>query len=259
MDEMNDDATLVAFVDGRLDGDAARALRARLAGDAALGVRLALIRDGGALVAPAFQALLATAPVDAMQNSLARMLSAPAARARRREPLTFWTRGARVAAALALIAVGIAIGRLAPTSFTGAREDWRDAVAEYSGLYTARTFADTPPDAARELGDLARLGGEIGFDLPPDRIALANARFRGVQILNYNGAPLGQIAYVDPTGVPIFFCIIANGQPDAALQKASRGNMSMASWASGGRGYVVIARAPQAQVAEMAAALKPRF
>ena len=56
-----------------------------------------------------------------------------------------------------------------------------------------------------------------------------------------------KIAYVDATGKPVLFCIIANGGGGcfAPLRNARR--FSLASWSRGGRGYLVIGRLPEQQ------------
>jgi anti-sigma factor RsiW len=269
MDEMDDDARLLGYADGQLDGTAARALEVRLAVDPALRDRLALIRTGALPFASAFEALLATAPVAKLERSLSVLLAAHPVRATTRKSSFAWTQAARIAAAIALLFIGVGLGRIAPiwptlspepvASSNKSPEDWRAAVAEYAALYTEDTFAAEPRDAATEAADLARLGAKVGVDLTPDRIAIANGQFRGTQILSYDGAPLGQIAYVDPSGRPVLFCIFANGKPDAAMRRESRGDYSLASWERGGRGYMVIAQAPQDQVAELANALMRKF
>jgi anti-sigma factor RsiW len=270
MNEMDDDARLLGYADGQLDGAAARALEARLAVDPGLRDRLALIRKGALPFASAFDALLATAPVARLDLSLSELLAAQRVSAMARKSSSpSWTQATRLAAAIALLFIGIGLGRLAPTWPTSSpdrtassdrpREDWRAAVAEYASLYTEDTFAAQPRDVATEAADLARLGAKVGVDLTPDRIAIADGQFRGTQILSYDGAPLGQIAYVDPNGHPILFCIFANDQPDAAMKRESRGDYSLASWERGGRGYMVIARAPQDQLAELANALMRKF
>jgi anti-sigma factor RsiW len=268
MSDIDDDGRLVAFAEGKLDEAAARELQARLDVDAALRERLELIRKGGLQFDLAFRSLLAAAPVARMEKSLADLLEAhPIAGAKPWSRL--WSgRSGPVAAAIALLIVGIAIGRFAsfhPTSTpqqassSESQDDWRDAVANYAELFTADSFAGHARDANAEASDLARLGGNLGVDLTPDRIAIAKGKFLGAQALNYDGAPLGLIAYADPNNRPILFCIIADGERDAGLKLESRGDFSLASWARGGRGYLVIERADQEQVADLARALMPKF
>ena len=269
MNEYDDEGSLVAYADGKLDEAAARQLEARIAVDPALRDRLTLIQNGGLPFASAFQTLLAAAPVARMEEALSALLAAHPLPAPGKNSPSPWRPAARMAAAVALVVFGIGLGRLAPfwptsspqpvASSDKVPEDWRDAVAEYASLYTADTFATRPRDASAEAKDLEQLGAKLGVALTPDRVAISDGEFRGAQILSYGGAPLGQIAYADPTGLPILFCIMADNEPDAAIKVEPRGEYSSASWARAGRSYMVIARAPQDQVAHLAAELIPRF
>jgi len=252
---MNDDGLLVAYADGKLDEDAARLLEGRLAVDTELRARLDLIRSGGLGMAPAFEALLELAPEAVLRAGLARAPDAgPRTAARRRT---------RIAAAIVLFFFGIGLGRVSqfwpsPAAKTESRDDWRRIVADYVALYTADTFAGPAPDAATRAVELARVGARIGLDLSADRIAIAGAEFHLALAFNYDGAPLGQIAYLDPSGQPILFCILARA-PDSELRRETQDGLASVSWVKGGRGYMVIARAPSAQVSEIADALRARF
>ena len=64
----------------------------------------------------------------------------------------------------------------------------------------------------------------------------------------YEGAPLGQIAYVGADGVPVLFGVIKNASADAALATQEREGLAMTFWAHGGRGYMVVARLPEDRI-----------
>ena len=174
----------------------------------------------------------------------------------------------RSAAALVLLACGIVLGRFAPhwtaapqksVAASEQNEDWRMAVVEYASLYTTETFTGEAPDRVTQTDELARLGSKLGLTLNPDRIALSDAQYRSAQILAYGKAALGQITYTDAANHPILFCMIANGEPDAAPRSDSRGVFSTIAWAHDGRGYILIAPLPREKVAQMADALASRF
>jgi anti-sigma factor RsiW len=170
-----------------------------------------------------------------------------------------------VAAAVILFCVGLLAGRYTPSWLVPAsqiaapdeqREDWRQAVAEYMSLYTSDTFAGK---TSSQRDELAALGAKIGLALTLDRITLANLQFKDAQIFNYDGAPLGQLAYVEPGGGPVLFCVIRNLQPDAPIRMEKREGFTVASWAREGRGYMLIGRLPTDQVAALAESLTRRF
>jgi anti-sigma factor RsiW len=250
-----DDAELVALIDNELDEDRKTRLLARLQSDDALRQRYDALRAAGAPLAPALDALLETAPLARLKASLAAATSrsAPAQR-----------QGLAWRALAAGVAIGALIGgaaawtalSLAPRAEDG---DWRTAVVEYMSLYNSNTFALFNPDAGREADELRALTAEVGVAPAPADIALAGLRFKTAQVLTYESKSLGQIVYADSDGAPVLFCIIADAEADAPQRSERRGDLSLASWSHGGRGYLVIGRLPQARVADLAATLAQRF
>ena len=261
------DDQLVAHIDGELDETARRALEARWAADADLRARLHRLQEGGRPFAPAFRALLDEAPVQRLQANLAALVEADAGRDAplRHRPAAPTVRFAAAIGVL-LFCLGLAIGRYAPIwgapspqmaqPASDQHEDWRQAVTEYMALYTRDTFAT---ESASQEKELAALGAKLGLALTPERVGLADLQFKGAMILNFQGAPLGQLGYVDPSSGPVLFCIIRDSEPDAALKAEKRGDYSLASWARAGRGYMLIGKLPADETAELANSLEKRF
>jgi anti-sigma factor RsiW len=260
----DDDALLVAFLDDALDEAERDRLLARLEGDAALRARLEALRSGGLPFAPAFEALLEEAPLDRLRASLAAAPAreaSPAGKAR-----VSWPRRRALAAALAVAVflAGLAAGRLAPPwpsrqTVEENREDWRDAVAQYMSLYTADTFASAADDPAARAADLTALGQKLGVALTPDRVALSDLTFERAELLSYDQAPLGQLAYLDAREGPVLFCILSDSRPDAPVDRVELRGFAAASWAHGGRGFMVIGRLPAERIAQLATGLAQRF
>ena len=67
------------------------------------------------------------------------------------------------------------------------------------------------------------------------------------------------IAYVDPSGAPVLFCIHANHAPDAPMQSERRGDLSLAWWARDGRGHLVIGHIPEERAVALAQTLEKRI
>ncbi len=253
----DEDAELVALIDNELDEDAKGRLLARLAEDAALRQRYQTLREAGAPIAASFDALLASAPISRLRAALPR----------ERPPRMA---AARPFAGIALreLAAGIVIGILAAGAAAwvalslaqkGEQDDWRTAVVEYMELYTNETFALSNPDPSLQAKELTAVGDRVGADLTPESVALPGLRFKAAQVLSYDGKPLGEIAYVDAQGAPVLFCVIANGAANAPTRPERRGELSLASWSHGGRGYLLIGRLPGEQVAKLARTLEGRF
>jgi len=89
-------------------------------------------------------------------------------------------------------------------------------------------------------------------------VALPGLRFTTAFMLSHEGHPLGVIAYVDPTGAPVLFCIHANHAADAPLRSERRGDLSLASWSRGGRGHLVIGHMPEERAVALAQMLEKR-
>jgi hypothetical protein len=210
------------------------------------------LRDAGAPLAASFDELLRQAPLARLRAAL------PAGEPVRRQPGRF----ARIA--LRELAAGIVIGLLAAGLaawafglFNG-REDWRTAVTEYAQLYSNDTFAPLKPDHALEAAELSFVGAKVGANLTPENVALPGLRFTTAFMLSHKGHPLGVIAYVDPTGAPVLFCIHANHAPDAPMQSERRGDLSLAWWVRDGRGHLVVGHMPEERAVALAQMLEKR-
>jgi anti-sigma factor RsiW len=233
----------VALLDDELDDDEAARLRARLAAEPALRQRFERLANVGSPLRAAFDTLLADAPVARLAAKLGGM---PAARIARP-----WMRRAAAGLAAALIFAG---GFLA-ARWAQPEEDWRQAVAEYFELYTSESFGAAASPALR--GELETMGARLGLELDPDRLSVGGLAPRRAELLRYDGAPLAQIGYVDGE-IAIAFCVIRDGEKDAPLSLASKQGLATASWAKGGRGFMLIGDLPADRIAAVARALRER-
>jgi anti-sigma factor RsiW len=256
MSEDDEDARLVAYIDGELDKDERAAIEARLTTDADLRERLMRLRNGDRPFVSAFETLLERAPVERLRASLAEHVARQERRTSMRSLLASRTGLLAGAAAVILFCAGIAIGRWLAGSPDDGDEDWRQSVVEYAAFYTPETFGSEPASKAK---DLASVGAKLGLPLTPERIALPNLEFKDAQILNFRGAPLGEVDYLDPATGPVLFCIIRNSEPNSAMKTETRGEFAVASWARDGRGYILLGKLPTKQIAELANSLQQRF
>ena len=148
---MDNDAQLVALLDGELDEETGSRLLARIASDANLRNRYDALREAGSRLAWAFDWLLEEAPLSLLRTTLQR----------ERPGLKAWPplalvpfRAMTFAVALCIVAAGVGAW-LALISTTSSNEDWRSAVADYTNLYTNETFSRLHPDASLEAMELA--------------------------------------------------------------------------------------------------------
>jgi hypothetical protein len=99
----------------------------------------------------------------------------------------------------------------------------------------------------------------VGVNLTPENVTLPGLRFTTAFMLSYEGAPLGVIAYVDPSGAPVLLCIMANNVPDAPMRSERRDNLSLAWWSRGGRSRLVIGRITEERALALAQTLEKRI
>ena len=250
------DTELVALIDGELDADAKSRLFARLARDEALRRRYEALQEARGTIVAAFDSLLERAPTARLRSCLP---PEAAPRAPRRQFAGIGLRQLAAGMAACLLAAGLGAWVALSLAPGQEQQDWRSAVEEYTNLYTKETFSPLQPDASLEAVELAAVGAKVGAKLTPEALALPGLRFTVAFMLSYKGSPLGAIAYVDPAGEPVMFCVIANQAPDAPLRSERRGELSLAFWSRSGRGYLVIGRIPEERAVALGQTLEGRI
>ena len=190
------DAELVALIDNELDEGSRTALLARLAADDGLRRRYQELRQTSVPLAVSFGALLEQAPLARLRAAL------PAGEPIRPSLRRFAGIAFRELAAglvIGALAVGIALWAASTLGLFEGREDWRTAIAEYTHLYTNKTFSPLKPDAMQQAAELKAVGAMVGANLTPENVALPDLRFTSAFMLSYGGSPRGVLAYVDPS------------------------------------------------------------
>lgn len=251
----DDDADLVALIDNELDADSRHRLLARIEREADLRARYDALRASRPQIEAAFEALLARAPVDRLKAAIPKE-AAPPRRGGFFRGLALRELAAGFAAGLIVAGLAaLAAFNLAP----GSEDDWRAAVVDYMQLYTNDTFAMPAPDRELQSKQLSAVGEKVGVQLTPDKVALPNLALKVAFILAYEGSPLAEIAFTEPSGAPVLVCVIANKSADAPVHVEKRGEFTLASWARGGHGYLVIGRLPERRAEDLARGLSERI
>ena len=246
------DAALLALLDGELSDPERARMLARLESEPALRDRWEALQESGSRLRVGFDALLGDAPTERMRARLARALAV-----RPPSPRAEWRKRAAVAAVAAgLVAVGFFAAQFVGPVARPPKEGWRQAVVEYMELYSPETFHVREPASLR--GDLAALGERLGLPLDPEALRVAGLDVRRAEMLQFEGMPLGQLGYLEHA-TPLAFCVLRDGEPDAPLVAADRNGFATASWAKGGRGYMVIAKLRTEKVVQVASELMRRF
>lgn len=256
MNEVNDDdLRLVAFLDGEISAAERVELNRRLADDPSLRQRLEELRSVDAPLRDAFAIMLEDAPMPRLRASL-NSLDAPRAALVERRPLRW---AAAAIFAVLLFGAGFAVARftsVAPSAEVTSSESWRQAVAEYMTLYTSETFG--PAEATTSDHEFEALGQRVGVALDRERLSLLGLSLRGAELLQFQGAPLLQIGYVD-AATPVAFCILRGNEVDAPVTSAGREGFIAASWAKGGLGFMLIGKLPRDRIEALARTLQSRI
>ena len=213
-DWTQDDALLVAYLDGNLPEEEKLLLEARLSDDPELRARLeAMDVDLGPLRSE-FDQVLEMAPPFASppQPSLNVVRYAAAA-----------------CLALALLFGGWMLGT------KGAADDWRDFAAAYHLLYRSETLAS----ARSGDGGIANVSTALGRDLSA-LSDVAGLDFRRAQVLGWKDKPLIQLAYLDADGRPFAICVIEATGASTSVESELRHGLPTASFANGPYQIMVI-------------------
>lgn len=253
------DDDLRRYLAGEAPDELRQAIDAALEADQALVERLAALDDFGAVLAPAFDALLAKAPVADLQARLNDVGAVRGARAVDRR----WAFASIAASVAAAFSVGIWAGRgpfappppeqppaPPPQPSAPARPPWLEAVAGYVRLYSAETFAAAPLSPAARARSLTALGEVTRLDLTP-LAAIDGLRFQRAEVLQLSGRPLGQVAYLDSAGQPLAVCILVRPTPpegaprrppELTYRNDAIGDLQIVHWDIQPYGFLVIGR-----------------
>ncbi|MEL6216422.1 MAG: hypothetical protein AAFQ99_12195 [Pseudomonadota bacterium] len=244
------DQELTAFLDGQLDLSRASTLERRLGDDMALRGRLDVLTSGERAFSEAFAHLLEQAPRARLESSLRQAVTAArqtrqrAARGAAKSNRWF----AMAASLLGAFVVGAGLGyvgaeRPSQTVTATAAPGWRATVANYTRLYGDQTFPrGMEVNDAQRAKQLRQIEATFGLRTEVERLSEIGLQFRFSRILDFNGKPLGQLAFVDQNNTPMFYCIIASAKPDGEPKLEVVQDQQMVHWVDGQIGHLIIGR-----------------
>ena len=165
-------------------------------------------------------------------------------------------------------------------------QDWRQAVANYQALYVTETLALTTavadeerqkrlwqservpatqglqirkqaetPDLDKLRGSVAAVSAKLGLPITPEALQAPGLDFKRAQLLQFDGRPLAQFAYLDAQGAPITFSATRTGDADSPAKTGRYDKLAAVSWNKGGYGFMVIGAAPTAEIERAASSL----
>ncbi len=259
------DEILLKYADGQLDTDAAAKVAQGLVHDADALQRLHAIRLSGVGLAreaarsaalsendPLAQMILQGHSGTELREGRSRTQVAPSKRSpafsTTRQRRT-WPAAMRIAASIALLAIGLVSGYLAQgwrnaqtASGLQAYPTWLIRVVDYHTLYRRETVA---PARRITRSDIAALAARFSATLAqrvviPD-LAAERLEFRRGQVLKFNNDPIIQLAYLpNKSGHPIALCLKTTTSPDALPSFEILRGLGTIRWRQNGIDYVLV-------------------
>jgi anti-sigma factor RsiW len=90
-------------------------------------------------------------------------------------------------------------------------------------------------------------------------VAVPGADFRRAQVLEYDGKPLAQIAYLDPEDGPMALCIVPSDKGKAEPDMERRRGMNVVYWSNATHAFMLIGHATADRMKEMADSVRIRL
>jgi hypothetical protein len=226
------DEELVAYLDGELHFERRQAIGAEISKNDRLRRRLSGFDCDISALKLAFDALAKSAPAPALGSRLNRKPSIVLFPRR-----TFLRWPGIAALFMSFAGAGYIGGRYAGSND---HPDWHNAVANYQALYVTETLSSIPEDIEYQRREIAEAAAKIGLPLELDAVQLPDFHLKRVQLLQFEGKPLVQFAYLDPKGIPVAFCAIRIGAADSPPQVETFRGLPGAFWNKDGYGFIFI-------------------
>ncbi|MBY2914430.1 anti-sigma factor family protein [Rhizobium leguminosarum] len=254
------DEDLTAFIDGELTPEEAARIEAIVNEDESTAERLEFLARASLPFEQAFAPLLSEAPREKLEAMLAAI---PVKQSAKFAPV-FTTRRRFLGALAASLVAGITIDRAvigmgARFSAKDENSEWRAVVADYISLYSAETLAGPVPGREDQAAQLAGLDEKLGLSLSPEAVSLPGIDFKRALLLQYDGKPLAQIAYLDPETGPMALCIVRSDAGPKAPDLESRKGMNVAYWSNATHAFMLIGRIPVDRAHELAENVRSRL
>ena len=245
------DEQLVAYLDDQLDAEQRTRIDAAINDDPTLNLRLQWLARSNLPFKAAYDELGQQAPMDRLQAMLD-TLPSPA-----RPPLS---RRWFLAAAAGLVLSSVVADRL----FLGwqssqQKSNWRGLVADYMSLYVPQTLEHLPSDESTQRAQLRTIDSRLGLNLAPAKLALPRLELKRAQILEYEGVPIAQITYLDPTHGPMALCVTRSNKGSRAFAQERRHDMNVVYWADAEHAWMLIGHSSMTDLEDMAKVLRSRL
>jgi len=149
---------------------------------------------------------------------------------------------------VASLVVGLTLGYYASKINNEDHDNWIVRVADYHLLYVRDTVIETHLSSS-EISDLKnKLGKALNTSLKIPDLSAQKLKFKRGQILDANGKPLIQLAYLPQDGLPVALCILQSNVIDSLPKSGVSRGLPYVEWSKNGLSYVIIGKINQQQL-----------
>jgi len=249
--EIPSDEQLVAYLDDQLDTEQRNRIDTAIAEDSLLNLRLQWLARSSLPFKDAYDQVGRQAPTERLQSMLESLPSPERPAMDRR-----WF----LAAAAGLVVSGVVADRLFIDWQWGRQQNnWRTLIADYMALHVPQTLDNLPADEAAQRAQLRTIDARLGLTLAPARLALPHAQFKRAQILEYDGMPIAQMIWLDPSHGPLALCVTRSSSGSRPFALERRRELNIVYWADLEHAWMLIGHNPAAELEDMARLLRSRI
>lgn len=278
MTELNDEL-LVAYVDGQLATDQSKAIERVLEEDEVAAQRVASLRAANSHLETAFEAMLAGQPIpvpaaDMDATGQAPLLRRLAAMLRRSVAFAWVGTGCLIAGAAAgfvlydriaadpfeataavpppVAAQPAAPGPVVAPAIAPLPATWADDMVRAHAYLSPETFSfGLESEGNMELTSL-QISKTLGANLTVPDLSSANVVFQRAQMMQRDGKPFAQIAYLTESGDPVaLYATGRSGEPEGMMEHEKDG-IGYVTWAQGELALLLAGNVPDIQLRGLA-------
>lgn len=238
------DEQLTAYLDNELDPAYRSQLDSAIADDPLLSLRVQWLDRSSLPYKEAYDELAQQAPLERLQARLDAIPASQQPGLSRR-----WFIGA---AAASLLAGGVLADRLFLAWQTRQTHNWRALVGDYMALYVSHTLDYLPSDEVSQRAQLRAVDARLGLNLSPALVRLPGAELKRAQMLEYDGVPIAQLAYLDAKHGPLALCVTRSNSGSRPLAHERRHEMNVVYWTEGEHAWMLIGHNPAPALEDLA-------
>lgn len=279
MTELNDEL-LVAYVDGQLAEDQSKAIERVLEEDQVAAERVEVLRAANAHLETVFEAMIAgePLPLSAAEAELSSR-SAPGQRTfgsiLRRSILFAWVgSGCLLGGAAAgyilheqisaepFQSIAVIPSPPAPKPAIPARPPaptFADDVTRTHALLSPETFSFSLESEGNIVLAGFHISKALGADFAVPDLSGQNLTFQRAQMLQRDGKPFTQVAYMAETGVPVALYATAHTGKRVAMELDEKDGIGLASWTQSGLSFLLAGNLPETRLQVLAETIEGQF